>query len=299
MRRADVPGAADEQDLHAATVLRYIPTVHALRPQHRRAQVAGPLARGRPAQDPDRPGASPSSTRSTCSPTPPAPGLHVGHCEGYTATDVITRWKRMQGFRVLHPMGWDAFGLPAENYAIKHGVHPRVTTAAAIANFRRQIDAVGFAYDWEREVDTTDPGVREVDAVDLPQALRARARLRGRSSPSTGARRARPASPTKRSARGAASAAARRSCARTCGSGCCGSPATPIGCSTDLDELDWPASTLAMQRNWIGRSEGAEVVFTSAAPVAGRRSASSPPAPTRSTARPTWCSRPSTRWSPS
>ena len=63
-------------------------------------------------------------------PYPSGAGLHVGHCEGYTATDVITRWKRMQGFRVLHPMGWDAFGLPAENYAIKHGVHPRVTTAA-------------------------------------------------------------------------------------------------------------------------------------------------------------------------
>jgi len=90
-------------------------------------------------------------------PYPSGSGLHVGHCEGYTATDVITRWKRMQGFRVLHPMGWDAFGLPAENYAIKHGVHPRVTTAAAIANFRRQIDAVGFAYDWSREIDTTDP----------------------------------------------------------------------------------------------------------------------------------------------
>src|SRR5580698_9049757 len=91
-------------------------------------------------------------------PYPSGAGLHVGHCEGYTATDVITRWKRMQGFRVLHPMGWDAFGLPAENYAIKHGVHPRVTPEAAIANFKRQIDAVGFAYDWTREADTTDPG---------------------------------------------------------------------------------------------------------------------------------------------
>ena len=101
-------------------------------------------------------------------PYPSGAGLHVGHCEGYTATDVITRWKRMQGFRVLHPMGWDAFGLPAENYAIKHGVHPRETTAAAIANFRRQIDAVGFAYDWERELDTTDPGLHALDAVDLP-----------------------------------------------------------------------------------------------------------------------------------
>ena len=77
-------------------------------------------------------------------PYPSGAGLHVGHCEGYTATDVLTRWKRMQGFRVLHPMGWDAFGLPAENYAIKHGVHPRVTTQQAIANFKRQIDAVGL-----------------------------------------------------------------------------------------------------------------------------------------------------------
>src|SRR5687767_6955317 len=90
-------------------------------------------------------------------PYPSGSGLHVGHCEGYTATDIITRWKRMQGFDVLHPMGWDAFGLPAENYAIKTGVHPRVTTEKAIANFRRQIDACGFAYDWDREINTTDP----------------------------------------------------------------------------------------------------------------------------------------------
>ncbi|HEX2658484.1 MAG TPA: class I tRNA ligase family protein, partial [Polyangia bacterium] len=90
-------------------------------------------------------------------PYPSGAGLHVGHCEGYTATDVITRWKRMQGFNVLHPMGWDAFGLPAENYAIKHGVHPRITTEQAIANFHRQIDSVGFAYDWQREINTTDP----------------------------------------------------------------------------------------------------------------------------------------------
>jgi leucyl-tRNA synthetase len=90
-------------------------------------------------------------------PYPSGSGLHVGHCEGYTATDIVTRWKRMQGWNVLHPMGWDAFGLPAENYAIKTGIHPRISTGEAIANFRRQIDSIGFAYDWEREVNTTDP----------------------------------------------------------------------------------------------------------------------------------------------
>jgi leucyl-tRNA synthetase len=91
-------------------------------------------------------------------PYPSGSGLHVGHPEGYTATDIITRYKRMRGFNVLHPMGWDAFGLPAEQYAIKTGQHPRVTTEANIENFRRQLKAIGFAYDWDREVNTTDPG---------------------------------------------------------------------------------------------------------------------------------------------
>ena len=90
-------------------------------------------------------------------PYPSGAGLHVGHCEGYTATDIITRWKRMQGFNVLHPMGWDAFGLPAENFAIKTGIHPKITTEKAVANFRRQIDSVGFCYDWDREINTTAP----------------------------------------------------------------------------------------------------------------------------------------------
>src|SRR5262245_30190022 len=90
-------------------------------------------------------------------PYPSGAGLHVGHCEGYTATDVIARYKRARGFRVLHPMGWDAFGLPAENYAIKHGVHPAKVTAEAVANFKRQINALGLSYDWSREVNTTDP----------------------------------------------------------------------------------------------------------------------------------------------
>ena len=91
-------------------------------------------------------------------PYPSGDGLHVGHVEGYTATDILARFHRMKGFNVLHPMGWDAFGLPAEQFAIKTGQHPRVTTARNIDNFRRQLQAVGFSYDWDREVGTTDPG---------------------------------------------------------------------------------------------------------------------------------------------
>jgi len=90
-------------------------------------------------------------------PYPSGSGLHVGHLEGYTATDIVSRYKRMRGFNVLHPMGWDAFGLPAEQYAIETGTHPRETTQKNIQTFKRQIQQVGFSYDWEREIDTTDP----------------------------------------------------------------------------------------------------------------------------------------------
>ena len=90
-------------------------------------------------------------------PYPSADGLHVGHPEGYTATDIYSRFLRMNGYSVLHPMGWDAFGLPAENYAIKMGVHPSIITQKNIANCKRQIQSIGFSYDWERAVDTTDP----------------------------------------------------------------------------------------------------------------------------------------------
>jgi leucyl-tRNA synthetase len=90
-------------------------------------------------------------------PYPSGSGLHVGHPEGYTATDILARYRRMCGWNVMHPMGWDAFGLPAEQYAIKTGTHPRVTTEQNIATFRRQIQMLGFSYDWDREVDTTDP----------------------------------------------------------------------------------------------------------------------------------------------
>ncbi len=91
-------------------------------------------------------------------PYPSGAGLHVGHPKGYTATDIVARYKRHLGFQVLHPMGWDAFGLPAEQYAVQTGTHPRETTAKNIDVFREQLQGLGFSYDWSREVDTTDPG---------------------------------------------------------------------------------------------------------------------------------------------
>ena len=297
-RGADVAGAADEQNLHGRAVYIHAPPMpydhSTVEPKWQaRWREAGP------AQDADRSRRSRSSTRWTCSPTRPAPGCTSGHCEGYTATDVITRWKRMQGFRVLHPMGWDAFGLPAENYAIKHGVHPRVTTAAG----DRQLpppDRLGRlrlrlgARDRHHRSRRTSAGRSGSSSSCTSAAWPTRA-----SSRSTGARRARPAWPTKRSARGAASAAARRSCARTCASGCCGSRATPIGCSPT-----WTSST-GRRRRWPCSATGSAAAR---APrwcsrprrrSPGARSACSRPAPTRSTARRTWCCRPSTRWSPS
>ncbi|HEY8923101.1 MAG TPA: class I tRNA ligase family protein, partial [Polyangia bacterium] len=202
-------------------------------------------------------------------PYPSGAGLHVGHCEGYTATDVVTRWKRMSGFNVLHPMGWDAFGLPAENYAIKHGVHPRITTQKAIANFTRQIDSVGFAYDWDREIDTTDPAY-----VKWTQWIFLQLWKRDLAFEGTVPINWCPVDKT-----GLANEEVSQGRCERCG--------TPVERKNmrqwqlritryadrlleDLAELDWPESTVAMQRNWIGRSEGAEVVFQTEHPVAGR-----------------------------
>ncbi len=193
-------------------------------------------------------------------PYPSGTGLHVGHCEGYTATDIIARWKRMQGFNVLHPMGWDAFGLPAENYAIKTGVHPRTTTEKAIANFRRQIDSVGFCYDWDREVNTTSPEYYKwtqwifLKLYKMGLAYEGVMPINWCPSCKTGL---------------ANEEVKAGSCER------CGSKVERKALRQwllritryadrlleDLKEVDWPESTLLMQKNWIGRSEGAEVMF--------------------------------------
>ena len=107
--------------------------------------------------DPAEAGAMPKAYILDMFPYPSGAGLHVGHPEGYTATDIVSRYMRMKGFNVLHPMGWDAFGLPAEQYAVKTNTHPRVTTEQNIETFRRQIRMLGLSYDWTREIDTTDP----------------------------------------------------------------------------------------------------------------------------------------------
>jgi leucyl-tRNA synthetase len=198
-------------------------------------------------------------------PYPSGAGLHVGHCEGYTATDIITRWKRMQGWNVLHPMGWDAFGLPAENYAIKTGIHPRVTTEKAIANFRRQIDSIGFAYDWDREINTTDPKYLKWTQWIFLQLFN-----KGLAYEGTVPINWCPSCKT-----GLANEEVTQGCCERCGSGVERKDMRQWllritryadRLLEDLAELDWPESTLAMQRNWIGRSDGAEAIFRVVAP---------------------------------
>ncbi|OXS73949.1 leucine--tRNA ligase [Domibacillus enclensis] len=193
-------------------------------------------------------------------PYPSGAGLHVGHPEGYTATDILSRFKRMQGFNVLHPMGWDAFGLPAEQYALDTGNDPAQFTEQNINNFRRQIKALGFSYDWDREINTTDPdyykwtqwiflqlykkGLAYVDEVPvnwcpaLGTVLANEEVIDGKSE--------RGGHPVER---------------RPMRQWMLKITAYADRLIEDLEELDWPESIKDMQRNWIGRSEGAEVTF--------------------------------------
>ena len=105
-------------------------------------------------------------------PYPSGQGLHIGHPRPYTAMDIVARKRRMQGYSVLFPIGWDAFGLPTENYAIKNHIHPAIVTERNIARFTEQLKSLGLSFDWDRTINTTDPDYFKWDAVDLPQALR-------------------------------------------------------------------------------------------------------------------------------
>ncbi len=229
-------------------------------------------------------------------PYPSANGLHVGHPEGYTATDIVCRYKRMRGFNVLHPMGWDAFGLPAEQHAIKTGTHPAATTKSNIDNFRRQIRALGFSYDWDREISTTDPGYFKWTQWIFKRLFE--------SWYDFAADKARPIAeltvPAEVKAQGPAAIAKYQAGHRMAyisevpvwwcqelgtvlaneevidGKSergdfpCVRRPmrqwvlritAYAERLIKDLDGLDWPESIKAMQRNWIGKSTGAEVKF--------------------------------------
>jgi leucyl-tRNA synthetase len=193
-------------------------------------------------------------------PYPSGAGLHVGHPEGYTATDIVARYKRMRGYNVLHPMGWDAFGLPAEQYALQTGRHPRDITKENIDNFRRQIKSLGFSYDWDREISTTDPeyykwtqwifiqlykkGLAYVDEVpvnwcpELGTVLANEEVIDGKSE--------RGGFPVIRKPMRQWVLKITEYAERLL---------------EDLEELDWSESIKEMQRNWIGKSKGAEVRF--------------------------------------
>lgn len=201
-------------------------------------------------------------------PYPSGSGLHIGHPEGYTATDILARYKRARGFNVLHPIGWDAFGLPAEQHAVKTGTHPAANTQNNIVNFRRQIKALGFSYDWNREVDTTDPkyfrwtqwiflqlfkkGLAYVDerpvwwCPELRTVLANEEIVDGKSEVG--------GYPVER---------------RNLRQWVLRITAYAERLLDGLKDVDWPDSTKRMQEAWIGRSEGAEVHFALENPTLG------------------------------
>ena len=193
-------------------------------------------------------------------PYPSGAGLHVGHPEGYTATDILCRYKRMKGFNVLHPMGWDAFGLPAEQYAVETGTHPAITTKKNVDRFREQIRALGFSYDWDREINTTDPKYYKWTQWIFEQlykkGLAYVAEVPVNWCPALGTVLANEEVIDGRSERGnhpVVRRPMRQWMLRI--------TAYAERLLKDLDTLDWPEGIKEMQRNWIGKSTGALVDF--------------------------------------
>ncbi|MBN1420353.1 MAG: leucine--tRNA ligase, partial [Planctomycetes bacterium] len=193
-------------------------------------------------------------------PYPSGAGLHVGHPEGYTATDIVARYKRMRGFNVLHPMGWDAFGLPAENYAIQTGTHPAITTRRNIDTFRRQIKALGFSYDWDREIDTTDPAYyRWTQWIFL--AIHRAGLAYQAEVPINWCENCKTGLANEEVREGACDRCGGEITRRSLRQWMLRITAYADRLLEDLEGLDWPEHIKEMQRNWIGRSEGTEVVF--------------------------------------
>ena len=197
-------------------------------------------------------------------PYPSGNGLHVGHPEGYTATDIVARFKRMNGFNVLHPMGWDSFGLPAENHAIKTGTHPRETTVRNIANFKRQLKMIGFSYDWDREIATTDPGYYKwtqwIFTKLYEQGLAYEAEAAVNWCPALGTVLA-----NEEVKDGLSDVGGHPVIRKPMKQWMLRITAYAERLLTDLEDLDWPEHIKIQQREWIGRSEGAECDF----PVVG------------------------------
>ncbi|HJR76480.1 MAG TPA: leucine--tRNA ligase [Nitrospiraceae bacterium] len=193
-------------------------------------------------------------------PYPSGSGLHVGHLEGYTATDIVSRYRRMRGYNVLHPMGWDAFGLPAEQYAVKTGVHPAITTEENIATFKRQMKRAGLSYDWDREFSTTDPDYyRWTQWIFLKlfeRGLAYVAEVPVNWCPALGTVLANEEIVDGRSEVGGFEVVR-----KPMRQWVLKITAYADRLLEDLSLVEWPASTLEMQKNWIGRSIGAEVLF--------------------------------------
>jgi len=190
-------------------------------------------------------------------PYPSGAGLHVGHLRGYIATDVISRMKMMQGFNVLHPMGWDAFGLPAENYALQHKIHPEVAVKRNIKNFKKQLSKVGFSYDWEREINTTDPEYYKWTQWIFLQFFKA-----GLVHESFEPINWCPSCKT-----GLANEDLEKGRCERCGSKVEKRPLRQWIIKitkyadrllNDLKYLNWPEHIIKMQKDWIGKSEGVE-----------------------------------------
>jgi leucyl-tRNA synthetase len=193
-------------------------------------------------------------------PYPSGAGLHVGHPEGYTATDIIARWRRASGYKVLHPIGWDAFGLPAEQHAVKTGTHPAANTAANIANFKRQIKSLGFSYDWDREIDTTDPKyVRWTQWIFLQLFRRGLAYVDER--PVWWCPELRTVLANEEVVEGKSEVGGYPVERRNLRQWVLRITAYADRLLAGLKDVDWPDSTKRMQEAWIGRSEGAEVNF--------------------------------------
>src|SRR5579872_1950194 len=193
-------------------------------------------------------------------PYPSGAGLHVGHVTGYTGTDILARYKRQRGFNVLHPMGWDSFGLPAEQFAIRTGTHPAVTTKMNIDTYRRQLESLGFSYDWDRELATSDPSYYKwtqwIFTKLFEKGLAYEAEINVNYCPALGTVLANEEVENGRSKEGGYLVER-----RPLRQWVLKITAYADRLLADLDILDWPDHLKKLQSNWIGRSEGALVDF--------------------------------------